>query len=148
LTRVQPSYRSVLLPGTSVGEQPVMITEFGGITLSSAIRGQAWAGYGAEPDVESFVNRYTALVDALLDSPSITGFCYTQLTDTVQEQNGLVTEEREPKVAPERIRAINCRTSAAVPADDIFVFQVGDYPAPLGDRVEQAQASSPGPNAE
>ncbi|HZA30237.1 MAG TPA: glycoside hydrolase family 2 TIM barrel-domain containing protein [Propionibacteriaceae bacterium] len=148
LTRVQPSYRSVLLPGTSVGEQPVMITEFGGITLSSAIRGQVWAGYGAEPDVESFVNRYAALVDALLDSPSITGFCYTQLTDTVQEQNGLVTEEREPKVAPERIRAINCRTSAAVPADDIFVFQVGDYPAPLGDRVEQAQASSPGPNAE
>jgi beta-galactosidase/beta-glucuronidase len=150
LTRVQPSYRSVVLPGTSVGEQPVMITEFGGITLSAATRGRVWAGYGAAPDVESFVHRYASLVDALLDSPSIIGFCYTQFTDTVQEQNGLVTEQREPKVEPERIRVINCRTSAAVPADDIAVFQVGDYPAPLDDRVEQRQASyqGPSPNAE
>ena len=70
----------------------------------------------------------------------MTGFCYTQLTDTVQEQNGLLTEDRVPKVATERIRAVNCRTAASVPADAIGEFQFGDYPVPLDGRVEQRRA--------
>ena len=37
------------------------------------------------------------LTDALLDNPKLMGFCYTQLTDIEQEQNGLYTYERKPK---------------------------------------------------
>lgn len=138
LKHVQPSYHLVMLPDNAIGDSPVMISEFGGITLASTIRGQVWGAYGSTPDTESFLERYRGLVDALLDSPSISGFCYTQLADTVQEQNGLVTEDREPKVPMEAVRTINCRTSAAVPADEIGAFQHGEY-NPLAERIEQVE---------
>jgi beta-galactosidase/beta-glucuronidase len=35
------------------------------------------------------------------------GFCWTQLADVEQEQNGLLTAERRPKVDPAAIRAVN-----------------------------------------
>ena len=146
LLNVQPSYRSVLLPGAVLGQQPVMITEFGGITLQvpgpEADGDPVWNGYGAAPDAKALLNRYRSLVDALLDSPAVTGFCYTQLADTLQEKNGLLTERREPKVPPADLSAINRRTSAAVPADGIGQFQFGDYPNPPDSRVDQ-QDSTP-----
>ena len=142
LRHVQPGYHSVVLPELPLGRQPVMITEFGGITLASAAQGEVWSGYGAAADVDAFLRRYASLVDALLDSPAITGFCYTQLTDTVQEQNGLLTEQREPKVPVERVRAVNCRTAASVPADGIGEFEFGDYPVPLDLRTDQRPAGA------
>ena len=36
----------------------------------------------------------------------VEGFGYTQLTDIEQEQNGLLTFERRPKVDLERIREV------------------------------------------
>jgi hypothetical protein len=36
----------------------------------------------------------------------LAGFCYTQLTDTMQEANGLLDERREPKLPVERLRRI------------------------------------------
>ena len=36
----------------------------------------------------------------------IEGFCYTQLTDVEQEQNGLAASDRTPKVDPAAIRPI------------------------------------------
>jgi hypothetical protein len=44
------------------------------------------------------------LVGAVVDSTSITGFSYTQLTDTEQEQNGLLTADREPKASVAALR--------------------------------------------
>jgi hypothetical protein len=44
------------------------------------------------------------LVDGLMDGGPIQGFCYTQLTDVQQEQNGLLTADRQPKVDPDQIR--------------------------------------------
>jgi len=139
LRSVQPAYRSVLLAGAVREHQPIMVTEFGGMIMATGNEGKRWNWYGAVRDAESFVARYRSLVDALLDSPVVTGFCYTQFADTVQEQNGLVTELRVPKVEPERIRAINCRTSAAVPADSIGAFEFGDYPVPLDRRVTRQE---------
>ncbi len=131
LQHVQPGYRSVLLPGLEVEQRPVMVTEFGGITLAARQSGDVWNGYGAVRSRVELVERYQSLVNALLDSPILAGFCYTQLTDTLQEQNGLLTGERVPKAPPDKIRAINCRTAASVPADEINQFQYGDYPTPL-----------------
>ena len=34
------------------------------------------------------------------------GFCYTQLTDTLQEANGLLDERRPPKLPVELLRSI------------------------------------------
>jgi hypothetical protein len=130
-----------VLPELPQTRQPVMITEFGGITLTSATRGEVWGGYGGEPDAAAFLERYRSLVDALLDSPSVTGFCYTQLTDTAQEQNGLLTDRREPKLPVDQLRAVNRRTAASVPADAIGAFDHGDYPAALDRRIDQDEPS-------
>lgn len=46
------------------------------------------------------------LISAVLSSPILAGFCYTQLTDTGLEVNGLCTVDRTPKIPVEEIRQI------------------------------------------
>ena len=92
-----------------------MLTEFGGVTYQPE-PDKPWHGYGIVRDSEAFLSKYRELVDAILDSPAIAGFCYTQLTDTGQETNGLLTEDRVPKLDPEAVREVTARPSAAVPA--------------------------------
>ena len=46
------------------------------------------------------------LVDVILDSPSVSGFCYTQLYDVMQEQNGLFTFDRKNKLSKEETERI------------------------------------------
>ena len=129
---VQPGYRAVLLPGMSRTGQPVMITEFGGITYD-ADDGPSWHGYSVARSPEELLERYRALVGALLDAPAISGFCYTQFTDTLQEKNGLLTASRKPKADLAALRSITRRVSAAVPADEIGSFEYGDYPPTVMD---------------
>ena len=40
------------------------------------------------------------------------GFCYTQLTDVEQEQNGVYYYDRTPKFDTEFFRAVNSREAA------------------------------------
>jgi hypothetical protein len=87
---------------------PIMLTEFGGISVRPSA-GSEWYGYGTVPDVAAFAKKYEELVQAVLDCPTIAGFCYTQLTDTRQETNGLLTETREPKLPITTVREINSR---------------------------------------
>ena len=126
LTETQPSYRDVLLPGATHEHEPVMVTEFGGITYDVQAR-PGWRYYGAVPTAEDLLDRFRQLVDALIDSEAVAGFCWTQLTDTEQERNGLLTEDRKPKADPALIRAITSRASAAVPGDAVNEFAYGDY---------------------
>ena len=132
LHEVQPGYRSVLLPGMNSNGYPVMITEFGGISYDADV-GPSWHGYSVARSPEELLERYGALVNALLDAPALSGFCYTQFTDTLQEKNGLVTADRKPKADLTALRAITRRISAAVPADEIGSFEFGDYPPTVMD---------------
>ncbi len=92
------------------GKKPVFISEYGGIRWTDKKDG--W-GYGKGPETaEEFINRYKGLTDVLLDNENIMGFCYTQLFDVEQEQNGLMTYEREFKFDPEIVKAINTRPAA------------------------------------
>ncbi|MBV9820908.1 MAG: hypothetical protein JO144_01590, partial [Actinobacteria bacterium] len=95
--------------------------------------GPSWHGYSVARSSAELLARYRALVDALLDAPAISGFCYTQLTDTQQEKNGLLTAERVPKAELATLRAITRRPSAAVPADQVGSFDFGDYPPTVMD---------------
>ncbi len=101
----RPANRSLYVPGHSHRGEPVLVTECGGI----AYRRSEWDGWGYSGAVDGrdFAQRYEAVVSALLESPAIQGFCYTQLTDVEQEINGLYTYDRRPKIDPEVIRAIN-----------------------------------------
>lgn len=97
---------------TPVDGIPVFISEFGGIRWDAGDRADSW-GYGNAPGTEEeFVERYRGLADVLLDNPRISGFCYTQLYDVEQEQNGLYTYERKPKFNMEHFRRINSRKAA------------------------------------
>jgi hypothetical protein len=84
--------------------RPVVLSEFGGIGFTPA--DDAWDGYGSVDDERSFVLRLSELVGAAARSNALAGFCYTQLTDTLQERNGLLDEDRKPKVDIAVIRKI------------------------------------------
>jgi len=88
------------------------VSEYGGLQWSKGDRGDAW-GYGNAPKTEEeFIERYAGLTDALLDNYRMFGFCYTQLYDIEQEQNGLYYYDRTPKFDPEIFRKINSRKAA------------------------------------
>lgn len=89
---------------------PFFVSEYGGIRWTKEASG--W-GYGNAPSTkEEFMERLKGLTDVLLDNEKMFGFCYTQLTDVEQEQNGLYTYYREPKFETEEIRRIISRKAA------------------------------------
>jgi len=73
---------------------PIMLSEFGGIAYSKE-KG-SW-GYSRAKSSDDFAARYAALLEAVRSLPLLAGFCYTQLTDTYQEANGLLYMDRTPK---------------------------------------------------
>ena len=90
-------------------ELPVFVSEYGGIGWIMDGGDSAW-GYGKSVEgEEEFFARLRGLTDVLLDNEKIFAFCYTQLTDVEQEQNGLLTYGRKFKFAPERYREIFAR---------------------------------------
>ncbi len=105
--------KAMFAKGFSYEGQPVMLTETGGIAvnLTCAAEGadkEGW-GYDGAGGEESFLRMYERLIDSIYASDLICGFCYTQLSDIEQEQNGLLDENHEFKIEPEKIREINSR---------------------------------------
>ena len=95
-----------LAKGWEYAGQPVMLSEFGGTAFCADAAGEAW-GYGsAVKDEAEYLARLRSLFSAAKKMP-IAGYCYTQLTDVQQEVNGLLKEDRTPKVPLEEIRKIN-----------------------------------------
>ncbi|MBE6632351.1 MAG: beta-galactosidase [Ruminococcaceae bacterium] len=87
-------------------ELPIFVSEYGGIKWVLGEDATAW-GYGESVKTEDeFFARLKGLTDALLDNKDIFAFCYTQLTDVEQEQNGLLTYQRQFKFEPEKYAAI------------------------------------------
>ena len=118
----RPQHQRVVLDNTPRGERPVVLSEFGGITYEPQ-PGKPWFGYGSVRSDDELLKKYEELVTAVLDSPAIAGFCYTQLTDTEQETNGLLRADRTPKLDPDTVRSITFRPSKAIPGDFIAAVQ-------------------------
>ncbi len=92
--------------------QPYLVDEFGGIKwvpgdlVTDNEHKKSW-GYGKTPQsLEEFYARLEGLVDAILDQEHICGYCYTQLTDVEQEQNGLYNYDRTTKFDMEKVARI------------------------------------------
>jgi hypothetical protein len=94
--------------------QPFFVSEFGGIWWNPKLaQGEESWGYGDRPtDIEAFYQRFERLCSILLDNPLMFGYCYTQLTDVFQEQNGIYTFQRGEKFDMERIRRVQQRRAA------------------------------------
>jgi len=118
----RPVHHRIQLDNAERAGQPVVLSEFGGISFH-AEPGRPWFGYGTVGNVEELVAKYEELVSAVLDSPGLAGFCYTQLTDTEQEANGLLGADRTPKVDPDRIRDITQRPPRSIPGDLVVAVQ-------------------------
>ena len=122
LRNIHPGQHAIFVSEVERRGEPVMITEYGGLSYAPA-SGERWYGYGAVRSSEEFEAKYAELTSAILDCASIAGFCYTQLTDTEQETNGLLMADRTPKLDPARIHAINTQPAAAVPREQTLALR-------------------------
>jgi beta-galactosidase/beta-glucuronidase len=103
--RRRPGGRVLTLDGYPHRGQPIMLTEFGGIgyTKSRAPTRVATWGYSVATDDQQFSEMFNALMAAVIETTLFSGFCYTQFCDTFQEVNGLLCEDRTPKLPIEQI---------------------------------------------
>ena len=105
--RGRPGGRVLTLDGHPHHGQPVMLTEFGGIACAGRENPdylKVW-GYVRASDTSELQHRYSALLKVVNRVEMFSGFCYTQLTDTFQEANGLLYADRTPKFPIEAIAA-------------------------------------------
>ena len=102
-----PGGRSMFADGYDYRGQPILVTEFGGVKYApESDLARSW-GYCEENDLGAYTKKYAELTRAILDSPLIQGYCYTQLTDVENEENGLLTYHRNVKIPLDTIRKIN-----------------------------------------
>ncbi|MCR5181217.1 MAG: beta-glucuronidase [Bacteroidaceae bacterium] len=90
------------------GGQPYFLDEYGGIKW---VVGQQYAentwGYGQGPKtLEELYTRLEELTRTIISFDYICGFCYTQLTDVEQEQNGVYNFDRSEKFDMQRVSSI------------------------------------------
>jgi beta-galactosidase/beta-glucuronidase len=116
LAQVQPYFRPLALPEATASGRPALLSEFGGLSYTPR-PGEPWHGYGTVDSAAAFLDRYRELVSAVLASPLLAGFCYTQLTDVAQETNGLLDAQRRPKLDVAAIAAINLQPAQAIPGE-------------------------------
>ena len=95
------------------GRQILVCGEFGGIGL--VVPGHMWVdkgnwGYTTVSNSDSLLNKYAQFFDMvrnMKNNEGLAGVVYTQTTDVMIENNGLLTYDRVLKVEPEKIAKIN-----------------------------------------
>ena len=92
--RERPGGRTLVLAGKRHIHQPLVLSEFGGISCSTTTGD--W-GYVQVASSEALRQAYRALLNAVRGLSVFAGFCYTQFADTYQETNGLLNGDRSPK---------------------------------------------------
>ncbi|WP_448073205.1 glycoside hydrolase family 2 protein [Georgenia yuyongxinii] len=96
-------------PAPTPGTIPVLLSEFGGVSYAPGAPSGSW-GYSEARSAEDLEARLTELLDAVRSSTALRGYCYTQITDTGLETNGLCDEQRRPN-------SLSRPTGASSPAD-------------------------------
>lgn len=97
--------RRVLAEGQSYKGQPFILSEFGGVAFTGGV-GKDWGYNETAANREEFIGRIKSMVDAVWEQREMKGFCYTQLTDVMQEINGLLDEEHNPKVDIKELHSV------------------------------------------
>lgn len=129
LQEVGPEGRKIVLAGETSSATPAMLTEFGGVSFAAPTldTGRPTWGYSTASSSQDFENRLEGIYGALRSSTWLAGTCYTQLTDTLQETNGLVGADRRPKLEIAAIRAVvtGRRIDASTPEDVTTAWRGG-----------------------
>ncbi|AJY47842.1 glycoside hydrolase [Martelella endophytica] len=110
--------RRILLKGEKADGRPLMLTEFGGVSFTPET-GVEWHGYATVSDGAALEAKLEGMFEAIAASQHLMGYCYTQLTDTLQETNGLLLADRTPKIAVDKLRRMITLPSAAHPQERV-----------------------------
>ena len=102
--RERPGGRVLVLDGHPHADHPIVLSEFGGISMARGGEQGQW-GYSQCEGPDDLARRYKALLDVVRSLDLFAGFCYTQFADTYQEANGLLYSDRTPKFPLEQMAA-------------------------------------------
>ena len=98
---------------TGYNGQPYLCNEFGGfmyIPPEKRNKNERWGYHGLDlATPQELGAKISEQVDFLVDNPEISGYCYTQLTDVEQEQNGIYNYDRSEKFPVDIVRKIFSR---------------------------------------
>ena len=85
-----------------------MVTEFGGTGYRHPEdrRPNAWGYSGLAHSPDELLQRLQQLVSCISEQKGLAGFVYTQLTDVEQEVNGLLYDDRTPKIELSALRGV------------------------------------------
>lgn len=114
VSRMRPEAGGVMFHAPSVESgycgQPYLCNEFGGFKYVSPERrnkDNSWGYHGLDLQTpEELAEKISEQVNWLISAPEIGGYCYTQLTDVEQEQNGIYNYDRSEKFPVEILREI------------------------------------------
>ena len=98
-----PEGKVLTVDGRSRDGRAVVLSETGGTTFGALPTG-AYV-YGSFASEEAWLRGIRRLCRSILKSRTLSGYCWTQLTDTYQEANGLLRMDRSPKAPIEQLRA-------------------------------------------
>lgn len=88
--------------------QPYFVDEWGGfkyIPDTASHASEAWGYNGISPkSPEEFVGYIAEQTEAMKNCETVAGWCYTQLTDVEQEQNGVYMYNRTPKAPNDMLK--------------------------------------------
>lgn len=89
------SNQNAFARGESYAGQPLLISEYGGF------------GFYGTAERRTLLEGFAEYTSLIRERKNLRGYCYTQLYDTFQEKNGLLTFDRKHKADPNGIRAVN-----------------------------------------
>lgn len=112
----RPAGRALMLGEYPDGGHPLVLSEFGGIACVANANTAGW-GYSNARTADELRHRYTDLLSTVRSLGILSGFCYTQFTDTYQEVNGLLYMDRTPKFPLADISAATTGVKAVQVAD-------------------------------
>ncbi len=133
--RERPGGRVLVLDGHPHVDHPIVLSEFGGISMARGDQ-REW-GYSQCKNPEELARRYTALLEVVRSLDLFAGFCYTQFADTYQEANGLLYSDRTPKFPLEQI--------AEATRGPRFFSDIPMPPAPSGRPRPTTESGEPEP---
>ena len=90
--------------------QPFLLDEWGGFKYLLPADRKGGTGWGYNglcfTKEKDFLDRIAAQTKLFASMKELAGWCYTQLTDVEQEQNGVYTYDRRAKAAPKKLAAV------------------------------------------
>ena len=98
-----PEGKPLTTDGRGRDGRAVVLSETGGTTFGALPPGSYV--YGNLASEEEWLRGIRRVCRAVLRSRTLSGYCWTQLTDTYQEANGLLRMDRSPKAPIDQLRA-------------------------------------------